>query len=351
MTLEGTGDLKSFEGYTPGHVIVLRHHPRSYPAAYVTASKDVTFRDVKIYHCAGMGVIAQFTENITLERVAITGKPGNGHWFSLAADATHFVYCRGLIHIKDCLFERQLDDAVNIHGIFARVKKILSENELLVELVHHQQKGVPVGTVGDTFSFVNYESLFSMGESRAEEIVRLNKDFTYVKFKDRLPRDIKEKDSIENMSYVPDVLIEGCRVRNNRARGFLLGCAGKMIVRDNDFHTSGAAILVAGDAADWFESGSTRHIEIRENRFNDCDHVKCWGQGVIQVDTPVREIGTDRKLHQYLEIRDNEFTSVDGELVNVKNIQTVIFVGNKVTAPGSEETWVKLEDIGEYRNK
>ena len=351
VTLEGTGDLKSFEGYTPGHVIVLRHHPRSYPAAYVTASKDVTFRDVKIYHCAGMGVIAQFTENITLERVAITGKPGNGHWFSLAADATHFVYCRGLIHIKDCLFERQLDDAVNIHGIFARVKKILSENELLVKLVHHQQKGVPVGTVGDTFSFVNYESLFSMGESRAEEIVRLNKDFTYVKFKDRLPRDIKEKDSIENMSYVPDVLIEGCRVRNNRARGFLLGCAGKMIVRDNDFHTSGAAILVAGDAADWFESGSTRHIEIRENRFNDCDHVKCWGQGVIQVDTPVREIGTDRKLHQYLEIRDNEFTSVDGELVNVKNIQTVIFVGNKVTAPGSEETWVKLEDIGEYRNK
>lgn len=172
-----------------------------------------------------------------------------------------------------------------------------------------------------------------------------------MKFEDRLPRDIKEKDSIENMSYVPDVLIEGCRVRNNRARGFLLGCAGKMIVRDNDFHTSGAAILVAGDAADWFESGSTRHIEIRENRFNDCDHVKCWGQGVIQVDTPVREIGTDRKLHQYLEIRDNEFTSVDGELVNVKNIQTVIFVGNKVTAPGSEETWVKLEDIGEYRNK
>ena len=72
VTLEGTGDLKSFEGYTPGHVIVLRHHPRSYPAAYVTASKDVTFRDVKIYHCAGMGVIAQFTENITLERVAIT---------------------------------------------------------------------------------------------------------------------------------------------------------------------------------------------------------------------------------------------------------------------------------------
>lgn len=60
----------------------------------------------------------------------------------------------------------QLDDAVNIHGIYARVKKVLSKKELLVELVHHQQKGVPVGNAGDTFSFVRYETLLSMGESR-----------------------------------------------------------------------------------------------------------------------------------------------------------------------------------------
>lgn len=124
-----------------------------------------------------------------------------------------------------------------------------------------------------------------------------------------------------------------------------------MVVQNNDFHTSGAAILVAGDAADWFESGPTRYIEIKNNRFNDCDQIKCWGQGVIQVDTPVRVVYPDRKLHQYLEIRNNEFFSADGELLNVKNVQTVVFAGNKVNAPGSEETWVKLQDVGEYRDK
>ena len=351
VTLDGAGDMKSFDGYTPGHVIVLRHHPRNYPATYVTSSKDVTFRDVKIYHCAGMGVTAQFTENITLERVQVTGKPGSGHWFSLAADATHFVYCRGFIHIKDCLFERQLDDAVNIHGIYARVKKVLGEKELLVELVHHQQKGVPVGGAGDSFSFVRYESLLSMGESRAEKLITLNKDYTYVKFADKLPEGIKEKDSIENISYVPEVLIEGCTVRNNRARGFLLTSAGNVVVKNNYFHTTGTAILISGDAADWFESGATKHIVVENNRFDDCDHVKGWGQGVIQVDTPVREVEKDQKLHQYLEIRDNEFTSADGELVHVKNVRTVVFAGNRVTAPGSEKTWVKLEDVEEYRNR
>ena len=73
VTLEGTGRMKSFDGYTPGHVIVLRHHPRNYPATYVTDSKDITFRDVTIYHCAGMGITAQFTENILLDREADTG--------------------------------------------------------------------------------------------------------------------------------------------------------------------------------------------------------------------------------------------------------------------------------------
>ena len=99
VTLDGSGRMNPFDGYTPGHVLVLRHHPRNYPAVYVTDSKDLTFRDIRLYHCAGMGLIAQFTENILLERVAVTGKPESGHWFSLAADATHFVYCRGKIEI------------------------------------------------------------------------------------------------------------------------------------------------------------------------------------------------------------------------------------------------------------
>ena len=79
--------------------------------------------------------------------------------------------------------------------------------------------------------------------------------------------------------------------------------------------------------------------------------MKNWGQGVIQVDTPVREILPDQKLHQYLEIRDNEFISQDGELLNAKNVETVVFAGNHVTAPGTEENWVKLSDVGEYRRE
>lgn len=348
VTLEGTGRTKSFEGYTPGHMIVLRHHPRNYPAIYVTDSKEIAFQDMTIYHCAGMGITAQFTENILLERVQVTAREGCGHWFSLAADATHFVYCRGLIHIKDCLFERQLDDAVNIHGIYARVKKVLTNREMLVELVHHQQKGVPVGMAGDDFSFVDFDTLHSKGKGKAEQIFVLNKDYVYVKFENDIPKNVKEKDCIENKSYVPDVLIEGCKVQNNRARGFLLTSAGKVIVRNNYFHTTGTAILVSGDAADWFESGATEDILIESNCFDDCDHMKCWGQGVIQVETPVRKVLQDKKLHQKLEVRENEFISQDGELLNIKNVEKVIFSRNKVTVQDQKKEQIRLENVGEY---
>lgn len=179
-------------------------------------------------------------------------------------------------------------------------------------------------------------------------MIALNKDYTYLKFEKELPEGIKEKDSIENISYVPDVQIEGCTVRNNRARGFLLTSAGNVLVRNNVFHTSGTAILISGDAADWFESGATKHIVVENNRFDDCDHVKTGGRASFRWILRCGNLA-DQKLHQYLEVRNNVFISRDGELLQAKNVQTVVFAGNQITAPQNEETWVKLSNVGEYR--
>ncbi len=35
--------------------------------------------------------------------------------------------------------------------------------------------------------------------------------------------------------------------------------------------------------------------------------------------------------------------------MQAKNVQTVVFAGNQITAPQNEETWVKLSNVGEYR--
>lgn len=43
----------------------------------------------------------------------------------------------------------------------------------------------------------------------------------------------------------------------------------KSIIEHNVFQNAGAAILIDGDSNNWFESGSTNDIIIRENKFDN----------------------------------------------------------------------------------
>ena len=61
----------------------------------------------------------------------------------------------------------------------------------------------------------------------------------------------------------PEVLIKGCHMAGNRARGLLLGSRARMIIEDNYFHIPGAAILFEGDGNFWFEqAGVMLSLEI-----------------------------------------------------------------------------------------
>lgn len=317
-----------------GNKIILRHHPRNHPAIYITDSKNIVCSDINIYHATGMGLIAQFTENITLNNFNVTFNPNNKRIFTVIADSTHFVYCKGIIHISDCLFENQLDDAVNIHGIYFRVEQVLSDTEVIVELVHHQQKGVKIGEEGDNLALVNNKTMFTYDNVVIAEVRRLNKDYSYIKF-DRPILNIKCGHVVENISYIPDVIIEKCKIQNNRARGILLTSAGKVIVRENYFKTSGAAILVEGDSVDWFESGATKDIVIENNIFDNCDYVTGWGYAPIQVSPSAQKIIDNERYHKKMVICSNKFKCFDNRLVYARNIEHIEF-SNNIIEPSND---------------
>ena len=51
---------------TPGNVLVLRHGERDHAGLFVVDSRDVTIENVDLFHSAGLGLLAQFTENLTV---------------------------------------------------------------------------------------------------------------------------------------------------------------------------------------------------------------------------------------------------------------------------------------------
>ena len=114
-----------------------------------------------------------------------------------------------------------------------------------MELVEGMQKGVLLGTAGDYFAVVDNRTMLEQEHAVIAEITWMNSDYQRIVFAEDMENLIPGF-VVENQSWVPDVLIEGCTFRNNRARGLLLTSAGDVLVRDNTFETPGAAILIEG---------------------------------------------------------------------------------------------------------
>ena len=330
------GDREFLKTSKVGNHLILRHHARTHPAFYVTYSKNTVLRDIMLYHCTGMAVIAQFDENLTMERFDIRIHPVKKRVFTVTADGFHCIYCKGQILIKDCFLENQLDDPVNIHGIYGRIHKVLSDSEVLVELVEGMQKGVPLGKSGETFGVINNETMLDVSAEVLAEHKMLNRDYQYMRF-EKPVKGLQEGFVVENKDYAPDVLVEGCTFQNNRARGLLLTSAGEVIVRDNTFRSAGAAILIEGDSNYWFESGATKSILLEKNRFIDCAYVPDWGEAPIQVSPSAKKYEDGVRYHKYLEIRDNDFYCFDDRLVSAQNIEEICMYGNRLHKTDSFE--------------
>lgn len=315
---------------TPGNILVITQAHRLYPAITLSDATDTHIADVNLYHAGGMGVVAQRSRDITLERVRVTPPPGGGRICSLTADATHFANCAGKIVMDHCLFENQMDDATNIHGIYSKITHKLSPTELEVRLIHPQQWGFDYITAGVHLELVHSDSLVTIGEATVKSAQRINKEITLVTLDSALPEELREGDVVASDDAYPDVTISHCDIGRNRARGILLGSRGKIVIEDNVFHTPGAAILLEGDGRYWFEQAGVRDLTIRHNRFENCNY-GVWGNATIQVGAGIaQQCRSISRYNRNVVIEENVFRVFDPRLLNVYSMDGLTFRKNQI---------------------
>jgi hypothetical protein len=314
---------------TIGNIMVFGAGHRLCPAITITDTKGISVNLVDIFHCGGMGVIAQRSRDISLEKVRVTPSPNSDRVVSITADATHFSNCSGTISMIDCLFENQKDDATNIHGIYVRIENQIDPNTVLVKLVHTQQFGFDYIIKGQKLELVNRQSMVSYREMTVKAVERLNIEYSRVEFTEPLPDEFRSGDVLAAMDY-PDVIIKNCTIRGNRARGILLGSRGKIIIEDNKFHVPGAAILLEGDARFWFEQAGVRDLEIKGNLFDNCNY-GVWGSAAIQVSAGIeKDFRKSSRYNKNIVIENNEFRVFDPRILNVYCVDNLIFKDNKI---------------------
>lgn len=144
----------------PGTVIAMRSYYRPAPAIFVHKGKKISFENVQVHYAEGMGLLAQLTENISLDGfdVSLRGKE-DPRYFTTQADATHFSGCKGAIISVNGLYERMMDDAINIHGTYLKMIKRIDERTVLAKYMHSQAYGFDWGYASDSVQFVKSKTM------------------------------------------------------------------------------------------------------------------------------------------------------------------------------------------------
>ncbi|OXM13791.1 hypothetical protein CGZ75_22530 [Paenibacillus herberti] len=315
-----------------GNALIFQCGYRDCPGVFINNSTEIELASINMYHTIGMGVIAQRSENITLNAFNVMIKPGSGRLFSTAADATHFVYCRGTILLEGCLFENQMDDPLNVHGIYTPIAERVNENTIMIQLVHSQQRGALVASPGETVRFLNRKSLLPFELGVVKEVKMLNPEYSLVTFTQKLPESVGAEDLLENISWRADLTVRKCIARANRARGFLITTAGKVLVEQNVFSSAGAGIKISGDGNYWYESSAVQDIMIRNNTFQDCNYCyPQWGQAAIDIDPEIKpDPPHEDCYHANIRIEGNRFITFHPTLVNANSVDGIVFTGNTV---------------------
>lgn len=313
-----------------GNWLVLRHSTRDHAGMFFIDSKDVYVEQVRIYHTAGLGVLSQYSENITFNAVKVVPNKEKGRFLSGHDDGFHFMGCKGLIKVENCEWAGLMDDPINVHGTCVRITEILSQTSIKCRFMHDMSAGMVWGNEGEQVGFIENKSMRTIGTGQIKALEVVNKEEFIVHLAAPIPQKIKAGAALENLTWTPDVEIRNSHFGSCRARGLLLSTPGKIIVEHNWFESSGSAILIAGDANYWYESGAVKDVTIRNNTFEyPCmSSMYQFCEAIISILPEIPEPDSKYPFHRNIRIENNTFHPFDYPILYAKSVDGLSFVNN-----------------------
>ena len=280
-----------------------------------------------------MGLLAQRSKDISWHGGGVF--PREGCICSTKADATHFSNCRGEIVVSDALFSGMMDDAINVHSTCLQIVDKLSANTIRCRYMHPQAIGFEVFEPGERLRFIHARTLENGAECTVANVVREDDSNIVLTLDEEGAKALQDHiagDAVENADWQPSVVFSNNTVKNNRARAALFTTPGKVRVTDNIFdRVSGSAILLAGDAANWYESGACKDVEITGNVFKDCltsGYQFCTA--VIAIAPTVSDLAAQKTpYHSNIRVENNVFACPGAKLYDAVSATNVVWRGNR----------------------
>ena len=311
-----------------GDVLTVRDPYRDNCGAFIDLSKNIQLEDIKMYFMHGLGIVSQFSENISLLKVMVAPRENSGRIIASFADCFHFSGCRGLIKIDGCFTSGSHDDPVNVHGTHLQITAV-NAGKITVRFMHHQTYGFKAFFAGDSISFVNSKTLMSLGVAKLKTANLINKHEMKIELEGTLPSFVNAGLCIENLTWTPEVIIQNSHFERTSTRGLLVTTRRKVVIENNTFsHIGMNPILIADDASNWFESGAVQDVTIRNNTFDECGYNS--GSGAISIAPENHELLEGKFVHKNIRIESNKFIVLDMLLLTARSVDGLLFANNTI---------------------
>ena len=315
--------------HTVGNYWVCAHASRKNCGIFLWKSADVQLRNIDLYNTTAMGIVGIGVENLTIDDVNSVVREGSPRMLAVKDDAVHLVNCSGTVEIANCTFTNMIDDAVNVHGVYAVVERKEDARTLLVRFDYPPKKALPFYSSGDKVLLIDRETLEQTAANTITELTQVGKQHLRLVFADPLP-DAVENLLIEDRSRMPYLHIHDCVTGNNRPRGFLIGTPNA-IVEDCTFFNMASAIVFIGETKTYFESGPVSNVTIRNNRF----HNSAYTGGPVIMNKTTMDTYAGKGFHRGITITDNDFRTNGKRFIRLQYCDDVVFKNNTYTCDPS----------------
>ena len=300
----------------------------------ISNSSDVLIKNIVARRGIGMGIIAQLAENVEIDGFR-TDEKYHGEGVTLSADSMHFVNCSGQLEIKNCEITHTMDDAINVHGMYTRIKEVNGE-ELLLSIGHVEQNFFNPYKVGDVIKSLNDQSLEYSATMRVDGAIMSEDGRQITLSVSSVSGTPSAGELIELPNKMPNV-----HIHDNKFSHYphlRISGAGDILIERNSFENAVAALLVKDLAKFWYESGRVKSLVFKNNTLKSCNAL--GGVSFITVDVDGFAHENTPKIHGRVEISSNRFEGVSQKAIVAAGVNELIIKDNSYASVGDEVIYV-----------
>ncbi len=308
---------------TKNHQYHFRSGTRDSVGVHSTRSKDIVFRNCDFYNLTNMGMVSQFTENMTFQCVNVAPPAGTIRTCAAWADIFQFSNCKGEVLVENCRLSGMQDDSINCHGTHLRIIGKPADNQLLMRFMHPQTYGFAAFIPGDEVAVIGHATLREKAGNPRRKVTAVEKknDKEWLLTLNGPVPAFEQNDVLDNITWYPNLTARNNHISVDPVRGFLITTRGKTLIEGNTFHRCAmAGILIEDDAEGWFESGPIRDLTIRNNKFILCG---------IEINPASKSQDPKEPVHENIRIENNLFD--EGAGISAHHVKGLHIIHNKTT--------------------